>query len=1130
MRLPKDILSETYIKPRLFLCEVDKERICQLETTNTNAALKFNSYSELSFDVGRIYNNTTTGETTVNPFYDKIEAVRLIELENFGYFELQGPELISDGINETKSCTAYSLEYTLSQKYLTDFYINMGTTDSVEVINAPSETEIIPITLYNPTNTKLSLLHLVLNHTYGWSIGHVDPQLQTLSRQFEVDRESVYDFLMNEVCEKFNCYIVFDTINNKVNVYAESLTAKFIGDGQTNTFTISPPFLQIGTVSVGGYKTTRWEYNATTGVLTLEDIPDAGEHIEVVDAALTEWETDVFVTFDNLSQEINISYDADSIKTRLTVTYGDDYDIRETNLGLPYLTDLSYYYTIDWMGQDLYDAYTKYIQKTNASQSEYTNNSQEILKINDKVNYEENRLSLEYSIAVSVNAQTVGTYYTQHENADGSYYYSEVSLPSEYKAGVDYYSNVTTNLNEDKVDSLYAVLKKYFYASLHKDEEKKTNSIDELDALSDDFKFIEIYNISYLSEILATATSEESIDTAIYNFLGEMWIEIGRTPLKQLYLEKYKLIQETNMKAGWSNPNNDNYGYYYPVVIFLNSIESEIVKRNKIIDGYIEERSVFEKANSDISNGLLMDQNFTEGQLIRLNAFLREDELHLDDIVETSQDDFSSSFKIKQDAMESGRIELQKLCQPQLQFSMTMANIYALPEFEPIIDQFQLGKVIKVSLRSDYIKQSRLLQINVNFDDLSDFSCEFGELTSLRTQSDIHADLLSKAITAGKSVATNSSYWSRGSDIATATDLKIQQGLLDATTQIKAIDGSQGVVIDKYGILLQNINKDGSIDPHQTRLVNNMILITDDNWKTSRTCLGGFTINNQEMYGLLAEAIVSGYIEGSQMVGGTIQIGLQEDGSYAFEVRSDGSVIMNGGGSIDGYAKEDEVNQQIQEIKNKTAIISDVVPSDAQDGQMWLDTSTIPYSLKILNDDEWIYFDQQNGGRIYTSKPNQYSIGDLWVLGVDEIYPEENPIYFHGSILKANQDLVWVDAISNITNTITNVQQYFVFNKEDGLKIGQKDDKFYVNVSSTRMSFFDKSGGEETEERPRDPDEVVYISNKSAVIKSLKVEEKSEFDSPASFKQQINMYQQNTTNGFTWMVESNGSLSLSIIS
>lgn len=884
MRLPRDLLSGNYCKPKLFLCETDKTRICKLDATNMNGSFKFNSYSELSFDVARVYNNIIAGETIINPYYDKIEAVRLILLEGFGYFELQGPELVSDGIKEVKSCTAYSLEYTLSQKYIENFLINMGTVDSIEVLNAKSENEIVPVTLYNPTNPKLSLLHLALEKAYGWSIGHVDASLRTLSRQFEIDRTSIYDFLMNDVCEKFNCYIVFDTINNTINVYAESLTSKFIGDGQTNKFAISPPFSQIGTVSINGYKTTRWTYNSSTGVLSLEDTPESGAYIEVIDGALTEWGTDVFVAFDNLSQEININYDADSIKTVLTVTYGDDYDIREVNLGLPYLTDISYFYTVDWMGQDLYDAYTTYLKKSNSLQSEYTNNSQEILKFNDHIAYEEHRLSLEYSLVASVNSQTVGTYYTRHENSDGSYYYTEVSLPSEYKVDTDYYSNATTNVNETKVSNLYEVIKKYYYNYFNKKRQDASNEKDELydgyvagidDAIKEleelsGFEFIELYTIKNLATDLKNGSEAEK-ETAIDKFLDQIWVEIGRTPLKSLYLASYKAIQETNIKAGWSNKNDPNYGYYYPVILFIQSIEAAISQRDKVISDYEKERGKFEKANSDISNDLLMNNNFTNDQLIRLNAFLREDELHIDDIIETDLDNISSSFKIKQDAMESGRIELQKICQPQLQFSMTMANIYALPEFAPIVNQFQLGKVIRVCLRPDYIKQSRLLQVDINFDDFSDFSCEFGELTSLREQSDIHADLLGQAISAGKSVATNSSYWTKGANQATSTDLKIQQGLLDATTQIKAIDGTQGVTIDKYGIRLQKLDPvTGEADPHQAWLVNNMILMSDDGFKTSKAGLGEFKIGDTPMYGLLADAVLAGYVEGSTIVGGEI--------------------------------------------------------------------------------------------------------------------------------------------------------------------------------------------------------------------------------------------------------------------
>ena len=919
MRLPKNLLSPgTYAKPRIFLCETDKSRICQLDTTNTRGSFKFNGLSELSFDVARVYNDLITGAIAVNPFYDKIEALRLIELENFGFFEIQGPELVGDGIKESKNIQAYSYEYTLSQKYIEDFNVNTGKIDSLEVLNAEDPNKITPIVLYDPNNTKLSLLHLALEKVYGWRIGHVDSSLQSLSRQFEVDRESVYDFLVNEVCEKFNCYIVFDTIENTINIYAESLTSKFIGDGSTNTFVITPPFDQIGTVSVDGYKTTRWEYNSVTGVLTLEDIPEDGAHIEIVDGALTDWETDVFITFENLAQEININYDADSIKTVLTVTYGDDLNIRETNMGLSYLTDISYYYTVDWMGQDLYDAYTAYVQKSNKYQSEYTNNSREMLDIAECISFEENRLSLEYSIANSVNEDTVGTYYVRGGTAP-NYYYTAVSLPADYDVNTTYYSMDTANLDETKVSNLYGVLKKYF----NNESDWET----ELDKLSNDFQFMESYTLNYLKtelkKVESKRTSNQSVENAINNFLAEMWEQIGRTPLKSLYYEPYKQVQIVNIEAGMSQETHSEYGYYYPVVLYLNSIEKAITARDNSIKIYNNQYSEIQQRNSKISDELLMDKNFTEEQLIRLSSFLREDELHLDDIIETSQTTVSESYKLKQDAMESGRIELQKLSQPQLQFSMTMANIYALPEFEPIIDQFQMGKVIKVGLRSDYIKQSRLLQVDLNFDDFSDFSCDFGELTSLRTQSDIHADLLSKAISAGKSVAANASYWTKGSEQANSIDLRLEEGLLNSIEALKALDGTQNAYMDKYGLHLEAVNPDtGEVSDKRVWLVNNQIVFTDDGFKTSKSVLGEFTVDGVTYYGLLAQAVIAGYIEGSQMKGGTIQIGDLGDGRWSFEVDKYGNVSMLGGAvqfnATEGKNSIAEMESNLQSQIDKT--------------------------------------------------------------------------------------------------------------------------------------------------------------------------------------------------------------------
>ena len=705
MRLPFDLLSHNYVKPKLFLCETNKQKICQLETISLSGSFKFNAYSELTFTVSRTYTNIVTGETLVNPFYDKIEALRLVYLDGFGYFEIQDPEIVSDGIKEVKNVTAYGLEYRLSQKYLENFNINTGEADSLEVIAAGGG-RIIPITFLNNIHKDISLLDLVLDKIYDWSIGHVDDSLKTMSRQFEISRASVYDFIVQDICEKFNCYAIFDTINNKINLYAEALISKHIGDGISDTFIVSPPYDSIGTVSIDSYKTTKYTYDSQTGYLIFDEPPLNGSRIEITDGSQEKWQTDVYVMFDNLAQEVNVSYSAENIKTVLTVKGKDDLDIREVNMGIPYIVDLSYYYTIDWMGKDLYDAYTKYLQTSNMSQSKYAENAKEMLEISGYITYETQRLSLQYSIADNVTSTTVGTYYVRG-GTDPNYYYREVKLPEEYNANVEHYYMLSgSDLDEDKFSKLYAALQTYFIS-------EDTKDISEIEKLKESFSFMETYTIETLITNLSNATNLNEKNAAILSFFDEMWNQLGRTSLNSLYLQPYKKIQATNTDAGWNEPSNINYWKYYPVTLVIQSLEKEIEDRKAVIENYQKQYNMLQTENNKIANSTSIYNNFTHEQLMRLSPFLREDEYTDDNFVETDSDTIDILMKTKQELLECGKIELAKLCEPKLEFSMDMANIYALKEFEPIINQFQLGNLINVVIRSDYIKKARLLAVDI---------------------------------------------------------------------------------------------------------------------------------------------------------------------------------------------------------------------------------------------------------------------------------------------------------------------------------------------------------------------------------------------------------------------------------
>lgn len=925
MKLPFDLLTQTYTKPRAFLCETNKDRICELETMDMHASLKFNAYSELTFTVSRTYTNMITGDTDVNPFYEKIQALRLIFLEGFGYFEIQDPEIVSNGIREVKNVTAYSLEYTLSQKYIEELYINTGEVGSVEVIYSEQHgTPLVPVSLYNIGTPGLSLLDLALEKIYGWRIGHVDTSLRSMTRTFEISRASVYDFIVQDICEKFNCFAVFDTINNTINLYAEALITKHIGDGETTVFKVPSAYSNIGSVSIDGYKTTQYTYQIVethngvkTGYITFAEAPADSAKIEIIDGSQSDWVTDVYVSFENLAQEVNVSYSADDIKTVLTVRGADDLDIREVNMGLPYIVDISYYYTVDWMGQELFDAYTAYIKKSNVYQEEYAENAEDILGLQNDISFADNRTSLGYGVDSSVSSTTVGTYYIISGGSYPNYHYTEVSLPADYNANTIYYKLNGVNVTEEKVHTLYSAVRKYFI-DMHqqiapeiKDVATRDETWEELfDELVEQFEFVPTEFATLKAALTPNASADEA-SAAFKTFLDIIWTEMGRTPLKQLFLKPYEEIETINKEAGYSDPNSEYYWFYYPVTIMLASLNSAIQERQDLIDQLAHELEEKQNRNSTITDDLLIANNFTPSQLMRLSAFLREDEYTDDNFVETSIDTIETLMQTKNELLECGKIELSKLCEPKLAFSMDMANIYALPEFQPIIEQFQLGKLINVAIRDDYVKRARLLAADINFDDFSDFTCEFGELTNLRTPSSVHADLLASALSAGKTVASNASYWNKGADMATSTDLKIQQGLLSATGLHTS---DQSIVIDDNGILLRKVNENGEFSPNQAWLKNNTILFSSDGFQTSRTGLGEFEIDGQTFYGPLAEAMFAGYIEGSKIVGGTINIG---DGT--FTVDEYGNVVMNAA-SIAGYVLDGNIISSINQSSEEVAI------------------------------------------------------------------------------------------------------------------------------------------------------------------------------------------------------------------
>lgn len=211
-------------------------------------------------------------------------------------------------------------------------------------------------------------------------------------------------------------------------------------------------------------------------------------------------------------------------------------------------------------------------------------------------------------------------------------------------------------------------------------------------------------------------------------------------------------------------------------------------------------------------------------------------------------------------------------------------------------------------------------------------------------------------------------------------------------------------------------------------------------------------------------------------------------------------------------------------------------PASANEGQLWLDTSKAPYVLYIYQKGKWVYFNQQEGKTIYTTRPETYFVGDIWILDEDQYN------YGKGTMLTAIATVTvpggfnithWTDANPGTSSVIKNIVESFDWDNT-GIKIshkitsssGQTETPFYVHIDSQKMGFHSVSDGEDIE--------VVHVGNNSATIQNATFEgaEGTIFKNNAHFHDRVEILNENSSGvlkGFAFQTEEDGSFSLILV-
>lgn len=201
------------------------------------------------------------------------------------------------------------------------------------------EDYVIPTTFYNPDNKEASLVDRLLEKAPHYSLKHIDISLMNIQRTYTFDEISIYD-AFQEIAEEVHCLFVFDcnsnpdgSINRSISIY--DLESNCLDCGYRGIFTEKCPKCE--------------STNITEGY---------GE------------DTTIFISKENLAEEINYSTDVDSIKNCFYLEAGDDLMTAAVRACNPNGTNYLWYFS-DEMKNNMSDELRNKINEYDESYSYY---------------------------------------------------------------------------------------------------------------------------------------------------------------------------------------------------------------------------------------------------------------------------------------------------------------------------------------------------------------------------------------------------------------------------------------------------------------------------------------------------------------------------------------------------------------------------------------------------------------------------------------------------------------------------------------------------------------------------------------------------------------------------------------
>ena len=239
-------------------------------------------------------------------------------------------------------------------------------------------------------------------------------------------------------------------------------------------------------------------------------------------------------------------------------------------------------------------------------------------------------------------------------------------------------------------------------------------------------------------------------------------------------------------------------------------------------------------------------------------------------------------YSVALELFDYGREVLREAATPTYEFSVDTANYLYQQEFAPFKDRLELGKSVYLDVGSHGLIKPRVIGLELDFEDITELKLIFSNRYKLSNGMENWREEIRAAGSSGRSFDARKYIYNRWAEKSTAvTDF--MNGNLDAAKNTILGAENQSVWADSAGLHIGQ-------GPREMRLVDSMIAMTDDGWKTARMALGRFaTPETGEVWGINGELVAGNLFVGNNLV---IQ-NPTDDGIMQFKVDATGAWLYN---------------------------------------------------------------------------------------------------------------------------------------------------------------------------------------------------------------------------------------------